>query len=375
MQKAFNHVDFEFTLALNNKTGRFFICQDVIEDCDDLIRHVWYWRVPLKTLPPRGVAKVLGRLALLEVNFRLKSRSSRLVPPLMRNLRPLVFTDPREVILYDLKRCDVVLCHDMGPITHPHLYPPLVKSTYEAAFKKIQEAKPLLVFVSANSMANFVALYGDDYPSMNVIYPALRGGVARATAEPIEAAPRRFLLTVGSVGSRKNQLRSIEAFAQSKLADEGYFYIICGGPEPGFDKVVETVRKTPAVILTGYVNDSQLRWLYAHAGGFVLPSLLEGFGLPAAEAISHGLVPLLSRGGALHEVAGDSALLVDPFNTDEIADGMRRLACMEEEERQVRLAMLRESIARFSRSSAMAAWRSTLKQALAGACFRPSGMK
>jgi glycosyltransferase involved in cell wall biosynthesis len=364
MLKAPDQVDFEFTLALNNNTGKFFIGHDAIEACDDLIRHVWYWRVPAKSPPPRNVAKVLGRLALLEVNFRVESRSSRFRPPLMRNSRPLVFTDPREVILYELKRCDVVVCHDMGPITHSHLYHPVVRSTYETAFKKIKEAKLILIFVSKSSMANFVALYGDDYCLMNVIYPAVREGITYGTEEPIEAAPEHFLLTVGSIGSRKNQLRSIEAFAQSKLADDGFFYVICGGREPGFDAVIEAASKVPAVILLGYVNDSQLRWLYARASGFILPSLLEGFGLPAAEAVYNGLVPLLSRGSALHEVAGDSALLVDPLNTVEIADGMRRLANMEQAELQARLVALQKSCARFSRSSANAAWRSTLLQAL-----------
>jgi hypothetical protein len=79
---------------------------------------------------------------------------------------------------------------------------------------------------------HFVNLYGNDYPSMKLIYPALRGGVESGPEEPIEAAPQRFfLLTVGSIGSGMIQLRSIEAFAQSKLADEGYCYVVCGGPD------------------------------------------------------------------------------------------------------------------------------------------------
>ncbi|MGH6834567.1 MAG: glycosyltransferase [Methylocella sp.] len=111
--------------------------------------------------------------------------------------------------------------------------------------------------------------------------------------------------------------------------------------------VAEAGGKTPAVILPGYVSDNQLRGFYAHASGFVLPSLLEGVGLPAAEAISRGLVPLLGRGRALHELAGDSAILVDPLNTDEIADGMRLLAHIGQEDRQARLPELRLRIARF----------------------------
>jgi glycosyltransferase involved in cell wall biosynthesis len=357
-------VDFEFTLALNNATGKYFVCQDVIEECGDLIRKVWYWRLPMKQPPARSVAKVLGRLAIYELNLRLKSRVSSHLP-LMLNPRPLVFSDPREVILYELKPNDVVLCHDMGPVTHSELYHPDVKLTYETAFQKIRHAKPLLVFISECSLKTFAALYGDDYPAMKLIYPALRVGIQSGPKEPIASAPKRFLLTVGSVGSRKNQLRSLEAFARSGLAAEGYNYVVCGGPEPGFDAVVEAAGKTPGVILTGYVSDSELRWLYAHASGFVLPSLLEGFGLPAAEAISYDLVPLLSKEGALHEVAGDCAILVDPLNVDEIADGMRRLALMGHEERQSRLLELRASIARFSRESAAEAWRATLRQALA----------
>ena len=42
-------VDFEFTVASDNATGKFFVCQDVIEACNDLIRNVWYWRLPMKT--------------------------------------------------------------------------------------------------------------------------------------------------------------------------------------------------------------------------------------------------------------------------------------------------------------------------------------
>ncbi|MCI0467635.1 MAG: glycosyltransferase [Beijerinckiaceae bacterium] len=363
MKAKGRRVDFEFTCALNNPTGKYFVCQDIIEGCGDLIQNVRYWRMPSKRFPAGIVAKILSRLAVEEVNFRLQSRWSRFLP-LMRNRRPLVFSDPREVILYDLKGRDIVICHDLGPITHPSLYHPSVEITYKAAFEKIRRARPRLVFVSEYSLKTFAAFYGDDYPSMKLIYPALRLAVASGPAEPIPAAPRRFLLTVGAVGSRKNQRRSIEAFVRSGLAEEGFCYVICGGPEPGYKSVLEAAGNVPGVILAGYVSDSQLRWLYEKANGFVLPSLLEGFGLPAAEAVSRGLIPLVSAGGALHEVAGDCAMLVDPLNVDEIADGMRRLAHMEEAERQERLPELRNSIARFSRGPAVAAWRATIQQAL-----------
>jgi hypothetical protein len=95
------------------------------------------------------------------------------MPPLMWNPRPLVFTDPREVILYELKRRDGVLCHDVGPITHSDLFHRLLKFAYETRSRK----KLLLDCISKGSMINFLNLHGNDYPSMKLIYPALRGAV------------------------------------------------------------------------------------------------------------------------------------------------------------------------------------------------------
>ena len=89
----------------------------------------------------------------------------------------------------------------------------------------------------------------------------MRKGLQEGYEEPIETVPQRFFLTVGSVGSRKNQLRSIEAFAQSRLADEGFRYVVCGAPEPGFELVLEAAGKILGVILLGYLNDSRRRWL------------------------------------------------------------------------------------------------------------------
>jgi glycosyltransferase involved in cell wall biosynthesis len=174
-------------------------------------------------------------------------------------------------------------------------------------------------------------------------------------------------LTVGSIGTRKNQLRSIQAFAASGLVDKGFAYVICGGPEPGADNVMALGRDTKGVILPGYVNDEELRWLYRNAKGFVLPSLLEGFGLPAAEAINYGLVPLLAPGGALQEVAGEGAVYAHPLDTADVAAGMRKLAEMTNEERDVRLRQLRSSIERFSVENAVAGWRSALELAIASA--------
>jgi glycosyltransferase involved in cell wall biosynthesis len=355
-----NALDCEFTLALNNRTGKYFFCRDMIAASQDLIRNCYYWRVPLADFPSNNVARVLGRLARMEISMRVKRPFSyRLIAPISRCL-PMVFTDPRECVLYRLNPSDVVLCHDMGPLTQPDLYGPGVRELYALAFDRIKAARPLLMFVSEASRRDFVRIYGSDFPLMQVVYPPVRSGMERGDEREVRGVPAKFFLTVGSIGARKNQMRSIKAFNASGLADEGYAYVVCGGPEPGAEQVIKLAQETAGVVLPGYVNDEELRWLYNHSAGFVLPSLLEGFGLPAAESIDYGLVPLLGRGGALEEVAGDSAIYVDPLDVADISAGMRSLAGLSDEERAIRVTRLRRSIKRFSLESAVAAWRSAL---------------
>ena len=174
-----------------------------------------------------------------------------------------------------------------------------------------------------------------------------------------------FLLTVGSIGDRKNQHRCIRAFERSGLARRGVRYVLCGGQEPGFEAVAELAGQTDGVVLMPYVADAELAWLYAQARGFVLASLLEGFGIPLSEAISHGVVPMVSVDSVLHEVAGDGALLVDPQSEEEIAAAMIRLVELDDAERARRLALLRAAIGRFSMATFPVAWRDALARMLA----------
>ena len=335
----------------------------MIESSDDLVASCLYWRFPMKRLPSRNLSRLLGRAARIEVELRSEtSFINRVLPPSLHR-RPIIFTDPRECIFYQLKESDVVICHDMGPVTHPELYDPGVKRLYEMIFRQIRLARPHMIFVSEASRSDFIARCGDDYPLLEVIHPPLRQGMKDRTLRAVEGVPQNYFLTVGSIGARKNQMRSIEAFDASGLAKAGYAYVICGGPEPGAEPVVEMARRTHGVILPGYVDDAELRWLYKNALGFVLPSLLEGFGLPAAEAIYHGLVPLLSRGGALQEVAGDSAIYVDPLNVADIAAGMVMLAGLTHGERERRVEQSLLSINRFSSEAATTRWRAALLQA------------
>jgi alpha-1,3-rhamnosyl/mannosyltransferase len=91
-------------------------------------------------------------------------------------------------------------------------------------------------------------------------------------------------------------------------------------------EAVERVNRAGGhVVLVDYVYDEDLPLLYNMATVFAYPSIYEGFGLPAAEALACGVPALVSNDGALSEVVGDAALCVDAFEVEAIAGGLERL--------------------------------------------------
>jgi glycosyltransferase involved in cell wall biosynthesis len=128
----------------------------------------------------------------------------------------------------------------------------------------------------------------------------------------------------------KNHLRLIEAFNQFKAETHLPWQLLLPGSDwDGADAIHAAIGRSPfeADIFTpGFVPDEHLPVLYRAADVFVLPSLHEGFGLPALEAMACGCPVLCSTKGALGEVVGDAALTMDPENTAELKNQMVRLA-------------------------------------------------
>jgi glycosyltransferase involved in cell wall biosynthesis len=352
-------VDVDFTLALNNITGKYFFGRDMVASSADLVQDIYYWRAHHKVKPEGLYRRILGRLALWETLFHERFGSLGF---LFRPNRPLLFTDPREVIYTDLKPYDIVVCHDMGPLSHPELYGNRVQEVYTRAYDKIKAAKPFMLFVSETTRDAFVGYFGEDYSALRVIYIAPRKEMV-GEGSPMPGAPEKFILTVGAIGHRKNQHKALQAYARSGLYERGIGYVICGGPEPGAEAVMELAKQTPGVVLGGYAPDDQLRWLYGHAVGFVLPSRLEGFGVPAMEAILNGCMPLITKGGALNEITSDEAILVDD-TVESIADGLTRLADMPPADRKRRMDLMQEHIKKFDFDKSAATWRRTLLDAI-----------
>ncbi len=136
---------------------------------------------------------------------------------------------------------------------------------------------------------------------------------------------RPFVLHVGTLQARKNIGRLVAAF---EAAGQGRQLVLAGSLGYGAREIVERIEASPArsrVRMVGHVADTARACLYRSAEALLFPSLDEGFGLPAIEAMACGLPVVTSTAGALPEVAGDAAILVDPLSVDSIAEGLGRV--------------------------------------------------
>jgi glycosyltransferase involved in cell wall biosynthesis len=162
---------------------------------------------------------------------------------------------------------------------------------------------------------------------IDVIYLASSLRNNGATAPSPISSP--YFLFVGSNGPHKNLERMLLAYVQyRKLSPHPSDMVIAGSDQWGDFSVIDFVRANDlqtCVHLIQHVDDSVLSSLYAHARALVLVSLYEGFGLPLVEAMEWGIPLIASSTSSVAEIAGDAGLLVDPDDTDAIANALGRM--------------------------------------------------
>jgi glycosyltransferase involved in cell wall biosynthesis len=142
----------------------------------------------------------------------------------------------------------------------------------------------------------------------------------------------RFLLYVGGISPHKNLQSLMRVFCKLTSTTPGYKLVLAGDYEKDsffsdfseLSELAKNLQMKDHVVFTGYVNDSELAHLYNSAALFVLPSLQEGFGLSAVEAMACGTPIVASRAGSLPEITGDAAEFFDPENLEEMLQAITR---------------------------------------------------
>ena len=275
--------------------------------------------------------------SVLEPSPNYSLRDQIHVPWVLRREQPDVFHAPRYVLPAAVPCRSVVTIHDCIHLMFPQYLPNKAAYAYARAsmWTAVKRSNRILT-VSEASKRDILHFFNVAPEKIVVAYNAIddhfwltppEDEVARVTER--YQLDHQFVLYVGNIKPHKNLVRLIEAFAALRRGGHDELKLLIIGDEisklPALRRAVHRHKLHKHVRFLGYVSDGTLRILYRLASVFVFPSLYEGFGLPPLEAMASGTPVVTSNQSSLPEVAGDAAVLVDPYDVTSIEDGMRRV--------------------------------------------------
>ena len=278
-------------------------------------------QLPHVLLPGGGAASASGRLR------RLAWTQAQLPQLARRHRASLIFTPAPEGYLGHQRVPQVVMVHDLRPLSHPQ--PDLQSLYFRAWVPALLRRCRHVITNSAFSAAEIQAATGLDDGRISVIplgYDAARFQPSALGPGPAATSHSPYFLHVGQGYPHKNVPRLLEAFALLAPRHPELRLVLAGSPHPRTAQPLR--RRVKALGLEGrvqwlaYVPASDLPGLYRGALAFTYPSLWEGFGLPILEAMASGTPVITSEGSGCAETAADAALLINPRSVVALAEAM-----------------------------------------------------
>jgi glycosyltransferase involved in cell wall biosynthesis len=302
---------------LDRSTEYVLLCKP--EDQAELAALGPNFRAVVETAPPYSVAEqVRIPMALRREHIDLFHAPHYVLPPLI-NCR------------------SVVTIHDCIHLMFPQYLPGRMAHGYaRTSLWLAAHRSNRILTVSETSKSDILRRFRVPADKITVVYNAIDERLSEAP--PDEAFERvriryqlrdPFALYAGNIKPHKNLERLIDAFDRlhRQPGFDGLRLVIIGdeiSKYQGLRRAVHRHKLHKHVRFFGYVPVDTLSVLYRLASVFVFPSLYEGFGLPPLEAMASGTPVVTSNVSSLPEVVGDAAVLVDPYDPDSIADGMKQ---------------------------------------------------
>lgn len=245
-------------------------------------------------------------------------------------------------LVFERLQSAVVTVHDFTPdwsssgVTSSVLRYAVYRAFHSMALAGLRRAGAIITDTQhvADSLADVVGCSRDRI----TVIPL---GVAHDVFRPVEVGSdflsrygldrdHRYIVSVGTDAPRKNLGNLVKAFAlvRRDFPDVQLLKVGASGWESSSRMVQDLIQQlglSQHVRFLGIVPDSDLAGLYCVADVMAYPSLYEGFGLPVLEAMACGTPVVTSNVSCLPEVAGDAALLADPYDVHSIADAIRQI--------------------------------------------------
>lgn len=345
--------------GIGNYVAGLFGALQARADMDIALYCRWRWSGELPTAPTPGYTR-WARLAKAVVPAAYQMRrglAQHFFSSGLKRIRPSLYHEPS---LWPLEFDGpmVMTVHDLTHVRYPETQPPKrLKEIERRLYTGLTRARRILV--DSQFIGQEVIAYFGVAPEKVVVAPLACAGVfvPRTAAETAVALRRlglqyrSFMLCVGTLEPRKNMVLALRAHARLPLALRQAFPLVlvgmAGWGEHSFSAELAVAVRTGHVRLLGYLGQVELAQLTASARALVFPSIYEGFGLPALEAMASATPVIVSDQASLPEVVGAAGCLVSAFDSDALTQAMQVLI----EDKQTWLTQQAQGLARASQFS------------------------
>jgi glycosyltransferase involved in cell wall biosynthesis len=226
----------------------------------------------------------------------------------------------------------VVTIHDLIFRHFPQYYKPIDRRIYDYKFRRAAINATRVIAISQCTRRDLIDSYGIDPAKIDVIYQGCDQQFHRkvdadeiATVKARYGLDRPYIIGVGTIENRKNQMLTLEALAG---LPSDIILVLVGRPTPYTTDIVNraaTLGLSDRLKIISGADFADFPALYAGALLSSYPSRFEGFGIPVIESLSVGTPVVVARGSCLEEAAGSDALTTDADSADELASQMLRL--------------------------------------------------
>lgn len=208
------------------------------------------------------------------------------------------------------------------------------------------EKSDVVITISNSAKQDIIKYYGNKYAEkIKIVEPGVNleeynGSVILNKKEEILSKigilkENEIIFTIGTLQKRKNIVNVIKAFNfyKDKNLNSKLVLVIAGNPGIGYEEIIkeyEASKYKKNIKILSYISEEEKILLYKLAKIFIFPSLYEGFGMPLVEAMAAGTPVITSNISSMPEVAGEAALIVNPYSIEDICSAIEKYDLNEE---------------------------------------------
>ncbi len=258
------------------------------------------------------------------------------IPRVLNKINADLFISPDGYLSLATNKKSFVVMHDLNFEHYPKDIPFLARHHYCHYFPKYARKAERIATVSEFSKSDIVNQYHVDPDKIDVVYNGANEQFRILTEDEIRKVREKYtlgfpyFLFIGALHPRKNLVNLFKAYDRFRESNENGIKLMIVGEKfywtHAISEAYEQMKYKDDVLFSGRIEFDELQNIMGAALALTYVSYFEGFGIPIVEAFYAGIPVITSSITSMPEVAGDAALLVDPFSIESINDAMQKIA-------------------------------------------------